>query len=553
MAANEDANVGRVLGGKYRIDLRLGQGGIGAVYEGVQLSAKAERPVAIKLLQNSGDHVMEQRFEREYKATAKLDHPHIVRMLDFDVDQGEKYLVMERLHGMDLFKRIKKLGRMTPLDALSIGQQVLDGLSEAHAHDIVHRDLKPANIFVCDTRSSAPYVKVLDFGIAAHDRGATGPRLTRVGRQPGTPAYMSPEQVQGHAVDARSDQYSLGVTLYEMLTTRHPYHGETRKQWMHAHVHETPQRLPGLELTAPTHEALQALLDTLMAKDPGQRFSNAKAARKALLRVSSLADAEERAFAWRNLPSLLGGGLVGLGIVFAVARPATTAVTRSESSATDASEALTPAEIDRVIRAGTPALQRCHHPQTLMAAAPDNIDTNIAIEIDRSGAVASVTLRGATRRMEKCVERSIKDWRFPRARSATSTHFSLPAAALPVVVEGSAELIEPPARADGAPLSLRQINKAVWTERQTLQRCYDAAQSKKGSRATFSISVRLGIAASGDVTSTKATGDSPGMHECVSEVVGAWRFPRARASTDTRFTLRFGPGAQSVPADDTDR
>jgi serine/threonine-protein kinase len=265
------AQLARVLGGHYRIDALLGVGGMGAVYRGLQLSV--QRPVAIKLISGASPDRAElvSRFRREAEATARLSHPNTVRLIDFGVtDDDELFMVMELLDGFDLATLLRR-GPLPPLAALRIVRQVLLALCEAHALGIVHRDLKPDNVFLSRVQGAETFVKVMDFGIAGLPRTRDAPRLTFTGEVMGTPAYMSPEQAQGRAVDARSDLYSIGVMLFEMLSGAPPFANHTLVSLLVAHVTRTPPRLDQRQLALPLQAELQRLLDALLAKQPDDR------------------------------------------------------------------------------------------------------------------------------------------------------------------------------------------------------------------------------------------------------------------------------------------
>ena len=188
-----DPYLDRVLGNQYRIESVLGEGGMGTVYRGVQLSV--DRPVAIKLISQSisgsPEHV--QRFRREAEAMSKLEHPSIVRLYDFGLtDDGLLYLVMELLRGRELSHELITHGAMVPERALRLCLRILNALRRPHELGIIHRDLKPQNIFLTDIDGDPDFVKIMDFGLARlHDNDA---QLTRAGEVMGTPAYMAPEQ-----------------------------------------------------------------------------------------------------------------------------------------------------------------------------------------------------------------------------------------------------------------------------------------------------------------------------------------------------------------------
>jgi eukaryotic-like serine/threonine-protein kinase len=280
--------IGRVLAGQFRIESLLGQGGMGSVYRGTQLSVN--RAVAIKLITATSPDQEElvKRFRREAEATARLSHPNTVRLFDFGVsDTHELYMIMELLEGCDLAAHLQNCGSMPLTEALHVARQVLCALSEAHTLGIVHRDLKPGNVFLSRVQGGEIFVKVMDFGIAGIEQARDTQRLTRTGAVIGTPAYMSPEQAQGRAVDTRSDLYSLGVMLFEMLTGRLPFEADTFVSLLLAHVTQPPPRLAEVVPDFPQLAAVQGLLDLLLAKTPEARPANAHGALAAIDALAS--------------------------------------------------------------------------------------------------------------------------------------------------------------------------------------------------------------------------------------------------------------------------
>lgn len=274
----DNDSLGAVFGGQYRVEERMGAGGMGAVYRGTQLSV--DRPVAIKVIapevEQNAQHV--QRFRREAEALAKLQHPNTVHLLDFGVtDAGRLYMVMELLTGTDLEVQLAQNGPIELAAALRIVRQIARSLSEAHALGVIHRDLKPSNVFLCHVEGGDSFVKVMDFGVAGLMMREEDNRsvLTLAGTVLGTAAYMSPEQAQGYNVDARADLYSLGVVLFEMLAGRPPFQANSAVSLLIAHVSEEPPRLADVCPDLPERESVQLLLDALLAKEPEKRLANA--------------------------------------------------------------------------------------------------------------------------------------------------------------------------------------------------------------------------------------------------------------------------------------
>lgn len=232
------------IAGKYRIDAKVGAGGMGAVYRATRLMIGDE--VAIKILHaEQSDPKAAERFRREAQAAARLKHPNAVTIHDFGVtDDGLQYLVMDLVEGESLRRIIKQQGPLTPSASVEIINQVCAALDEAHRHGIIHRDIKPDNIIV-NVSVTGLHVKVLDFGIAKL-RDDTASNLTQTGSILGTPHYMSPEQCLGEELDMRSDIYSVGIVLYEMLTGLVPFNSPTSAAVVVQQVTQPPPSLRAL-------------------------------------------------------------------------------------------------------------------------------------------------------------------------------------------------------------------------------------------------------------------------------------------------------------------
>ena len=236
----------------------LGVGGMATVYLAIQRSL--DRKVAIKVMRRAGaDENFEARFLLEGRTMAKLQHRNIVGVYDIVQNDEINYIAMEFLGGGTLSDRMRQ--GLSLGEAIAVVVQTAAALQFAHDHEVVHRDLKPANIMFRDDRTPV----LTDFGIA---RAKTDTRLTQTGMMVGTPTYMSPEQAMGNDVDGRSDQYSLGVLFYEMLTGAPPFGGETPLNVVLAHINQAPPPLP-----APFAQ-FQPILDKMLAKDREQRFAD---------------------------------------------------------------------------------------------------------------------------------------------------------------------------------------------------------------------------------------------------------------------------------------
>lgn len=274
--------VARTIDGKYRLDRRIGRGGMGAVYEARDL--RLERPVAVKILSGRafGEPAALRRFRREARATAQLNHPHIVAVHDYGPLEGEgAYLVMELVDGATLRAELERVGSLAPAEAADWFDPLLAGLSAAHAQGIVHRDLKPENVIGWRDDAGRLGVKVLDFGLAKlgeADAGA-GATMTARGVVMGTFGYMSPEQLTGGDVDARSDLFALGVMLAEVLTGRRPFEGESAREITRA-VQNDAFHLP---LASAQARALDALLQRCLEKDARRRLASASELRAELI------------------------------------------------------------------------------------------------------------------------------------------------------------------------------------------------------------------------------------------------------------------------------
>ena len=253
--------------GKYRILGKIGQGATSTVYKGHD--ATLGRHVAVKMISADvgADETQRKRFQREAQAAARLAHPHIVTVYEFGQEGDKLYLAMELLEGMDLKQAIAERRLRTLDEKLDVIEQICDGLSFAHQHAIVHRDLKPANIHLLPDGQ----IKVMDFGLAR----LSGSDMTRTGLVMGTPHYMSPEQVRGEHVDTRSDVFSLGCVLYELLTERKPFDAESLHSVLYMVLQAQPR--PPREIVKDLPAVVQQLLERAMARDTAGRFPDASA------------------------------------------------------------------------------------------------------------------------------------------------------------------------------------------------------------------------------------------------------------------------------------
>ena len=279
----EDPLIGQRLAGKYLIEKLIKSGGMGSVYAGKHVLM--DKTVAIKVLRPSlaVDPDVVARFSREAKAASRISHPHAVSVTDFGEDEnGVVFLVMEYLEGRTLKEVIKSEGPMAPARVVEIIRQVSGALDAAHEQGVVHRDLKSENIMLTRTNGDE-WAKVLDFGIAKiqQPHGHRDPDITAPNLVIGTPQYMSPEQCsQSGPLDKRSDVYSLGVIVYEMLAGRVPFTGESPTVIMMKQVQDQP---PSLRTVRPELDArLDGVIARALAKQPAERFQTAGQLSKAL-------------------------------------------------------------------------------------------------------------------------------------------------------------------------------------------------------------------------------------------------------------------------------
>jgi eukaryotic-like serine/threonine-protein kinase len=286
-APNVDARTvvpGTVIGGRYVIQREIGRGGFGCVFAARHTGTGQE--IALKVISHADsiEDMLIKRFFQEARVTSGLKHPNTIRVFDFGQDDsGLIYLAMELLNGRTLKQEFKKRlaenRTFAEREAVRIGVGVARSLAEAHAAGLVHRDLKPDNIFLQEVADEEPTIKVLDFGIVK----LANSNLTMGSDSgvPGTPAYMSPEQVNKEELDGRADLYSLGIILYQLLAGRVPFPGSNVVQILYNHVHEQPQNLRSLA-KSPVSDRFVEIVHSLLSKDPRDRPKDARTLRRTL-------------------------------------------------------------------------------------------------------------------------------------------------------------------------------------------------------------------------------------------------------------------------------
>ena len=302
-----DPLIGETIAGRYLIEVRLGEGAMGSVYRARHV--KVGRPFAVKVLHPEllSDKKVMQRFEREALAVSRLNHPNTVQVFDFGSVEGALYLIMEHVRGQDLARVVERDGALPFARAAPLFVQICGALQEAHELGIVHRDLKPENVLVTRSTGGRDFAKVLDFGLVKLSTREAAPDMTDRAQIVGTPYFMSPEQIRGEEVDARTDIYSLGALMFELLTGTHLYSGSTAVGVLTKHLTTEPD---APSMRAPKQgipPEVDAIVRKALAKDPDARWQTA----------SQLAEAIDEVYAEtvestgvKKLSRGLGGGAI---------------------------------------------------------------------------------------------------------------------------------------------------------------------------------------------------------------------------------------------------
>jgi serine/threonine protein kinase len=303
---SNQAWLGKIVDGRYRVLEVIGRGGMGVVYrvEHLRMGKVAAMKVLHRDLADDADVV--NRFEREAAAVSRLHHPHTVQVFDFGTAAGALYLIMEYVRGQDLGRIVDRDGPMPWARAAALFAQICGALQEAHEHGIVHRDLKPENVLITRSTAGRDYAKVLDFGLAKLDQRNVPKRETERSQIVGTPYFMSPEQIRGEEVDARSDIYSFGALMFQVLTGQHLYSGTTAVGVLTKHLTAEPDapsmRAPKMGIPP----SVDHLVRKALARDPLHRWQTAQALGEAIeeIYLETVADATGP----KKVSKKLGGG-----------------------------------------------------------------------------------------------------------------------------------------------------------------------------------------------------------------------------------------------------
>jgi len=277
---------GVLIDGRYRLKEKLGEGGMGTVYKVEHV--RMGKILALKLLRPdvAVDRQLKQRFQQEARLVSRLSHPNTIQVFDFgELEDGSLYIAMEYLHGRDLAHTLRTHGSLSEERTISIGYQVLASLAEAHDQNIVHRDIKPANVMLIKRKDGEDLVKLLDFGIAKLAADEPRKHITGVADFLGTPAYMSPEQARGEDLDARSDLYSVGAMLFELLTGRGVFQGPTPLSIITKQMTEPPPTLAEAAPGKSFSPALEQVIRKSLHKRREDRYASAEQMRRSLEKV----------------------------------------------------------------------------------------------------------------------------------------------------------------------------------------------------------------------------------------------------------------------------
>ena len=357
---DEEDLTGWTLGGCMLLE-PIGTGAMGTTWRAHHL--RLDRDVAVKVL-HARLALIEgnvERFAREARAAARLDHPAIVSVYDFDQERGRPFIVMQYVEGQNLRQVINGRGPLGPRRALWVAARVLEGLAHAHAHGIVHRDIKPANLLI--TRE--PRIKIADFGLVRLLSLSTSERISSFGELVGTPQYMAPEQANCDEVDARTDLYALGISLWELVVGRPPFAGASTIEVLEQQIMSS---LPPVRAHAPEAPAeLEELLARLAAKEPAERFQSAEEALLAVQRIRAAEGSTQRVT--RGHPSRDGTDRSREGQAPALVPAAALQGLKQRLRTTRFLGALTPADLEGELQPGSVAAPRQAAPGDVVEAS----------------------------------------------------------------------------------------------------------------------------------------------------------------------------------------
>ena len=542
--------LGLVVGGRYRIVSLLGEGGMGTVYRTEQLSLR--RIVALKVLSTgpSDSDVLRERFLREARAASLLHHANVVDIIDFgEMPDGRAYFVMEFIEGESLDELLKRVGPLTWPQITEVAQQIMSALAAAHTKGIVHRDVKPANCIVVSTEEDSPIVKVIDFGIAkVHELGSEASRdLTQTGEVFGTPAYMSPEQARGEAVDGRADIYSVGILMYELATGLVPFRGGTTMQLLARVLFEQPKPPRAANPRADLSDAAEALILRALAKRPAQRFASMQAFAQAMLslpesHVPDVSSAGSSLPSRTTIPEMIrppptASGGVGrrtawiAGALAAVAGAAiglAVMVTRGDRRSAPMPASVAGSE-EPARLPGRPSPSPAS-PQLRPGSAASSLDLAPADLRPRQAPAPAIDPLPVTERQSDS-----KDVDRPPSRVATNgkKRAAPRAASVPALTPATDDktVVHAPMLTDAT------IDEAIERERPRLLEC----ARKHGGLAGMEVEVQFAISKeSGKVIRSRAIGARAGtkLGACVAQAVGDVRFPKG-AFRNLRRTIRL--------------
>ncbi|MCC6647755.1 MAG: serine/threonine protein kinase [Polyangiaceae bacterium] len=313
-SAATDTLIGRIINERFKVVAMIARGGMGKVYRAEQ--APLGRVCALKVLNpnyaGDSDPEFHKRFFLEASIASKLTHPNTVTIFDYGrTDDDIFYMAMEYLEGRTLHRAIKEESPFAEERAAHIARQICRALREAHSLGVIHRDLKPANVYLVEHADEQDFVKVLDFGLVKNVDGSAAEELTQAGLFMGSPKYMSPEQIRGDKVDARTDIYSLGIVLYEMVTGKVPFDRANSVNILMAHVNEAPPPLREMNPTCDATPQIESVIMRCIAKDPNERFASMDEVLGALKRTGSGALTGTMMGATGEFAAVQGSGLFG--------------------------------------------------------------------------------------------------------------------------------------------------------------------------------------------------------------------------------------------------